>query len=137
MIAARSHILSALHPINRDTCPNVDALPATALTFAPTPFDSAAPLAGDGRRKLWGIYLGQFALNSTLWFFLTWFPTYLVKYRGMDFLTSSPRLKAGDSYRVRNDDAYLRSPRRVPASRSGPTAPALHRLQRGAPAPVR
>ncbi len=37
-------------------------------------------------RKLWGIYLGQFAVTSTLWFFLTWFPTYLVKYRGMDFL---------------------------------------------------
>lgn len=41
-----------------------------------------------GRRKLWGIYLGQFALNSTLWFFLTWFPTYLIKYRGMDFIKS-------------------------------------------------
>lgn len=27
------------------------------------------------KRKLWGIYLGQFCLNSTLWFFLTWFPT--------------------------------------------------------------
>lgn len=39
-------------------------------------------------RKLWGIYIGQFALNSTLWFFLTWFPTYLVKYRGLDFLKS-------------------------------------------------
>lgn len=39
-------------------------------------------------RKLWGIYLGQFCLGSTLWFFLTWFPTYLVKYRGMDFLKS-------------------------------------------------
>lgn len=37
-------------------------------------------------RKLWGIYLGQFAVNSTLWFFLTWFPTYLVQYRGFDFL---------------------------------------------------
>ena len=41
-----------------------------------------------GYRKLWGIYLGQFAVNSTLWFFLTWFPTYLVKYRGLNFLTS-------------------------------------------------
>jgi MFS transporter, ACS family, D-galactonate transporter len=37
-------------------------------------------------RKLWGIYIGQFAVNSTLWFFLTWFPTYLVKYRHMDFI---------------------------------------------------
>ncbi|MFN2744724.1 MULTISPECIES: MFS transporter [Bacillus] len=40
------------------------------------------------RRKLWGIYIGQFAVNSTLWFFLTWFPTYLVKYRGLGFLQS-------------------------------------------------
>jgi len=37
-------------------------------------------------RKLWGIYIGQFAVNSTLWFFLTWFPTYLVEYRGMGFI---------------------------------------------------
>ncbi|BBY27575.1 MFS transporter [Mycolicibacterium sediminis] len=41
-----------------------------------------------GRRKLWGIYLGQFCLTSTLWFFLTWFPTYLVEYRGMDYIKS-------------------------------------------------
>ncbi|GAB3536728.1 MFS transporter [Arthrobacter tecti] len=40
------------------------------------------------RRKLWGIYLGQFCLTSTLWFFLTWFPTYLVSYRGMDYIKS-------------------------------------------------
>lgn len=39
-------------------------------------------------RKLWGIYIGQFAVNSTLGFFLTWFPTYLVKYRGLSFLKS-------------------------------------------------
>ncbi|MGH3642227.1 MAG: MFS transporter [Mycobacterium sp.] len=41
-----------------------------------------------GHRKLWGIYLGQFCLTSTLWFFLTWFPTYLVEYRGMDYIKS-------------------------------------------------
>jgi ACS family D-galactonate transporter-like MFS transporter len=37
-------------------------------------------------RKLWGIYIGQIAVNSTIWFFLTWFPTYLVDYRHMDFI---------------------------------------------------
>lgn len=37
-------------------------------------------------RKLWGIYLGQYAVTSTMWFFLTWFPTYLVNYRHMDFI---------------------------------------------------
>lgn len=52
-----------------------------------------------GRRKLWGIYIGQFCLTSTLWFFLTWFPTYLVSYRQMDyiktgFLTSLPFIAA-------------------------------------------
>nr|WP_240766567.1 MFS transporter [Paraburkholderia flava] len=39
-----------------------------------------------GNRRLWGVYVGQIAVTSTLWFFLTWFPTYLVKYRHMDFL---------------------------------------------------
>lgn len=39
-------------------------------------------------RKLWGIYIGQFAVNSTLWFFLTWFPKYLVDYRHLDFIKS-------------------------------------------------
>jgi ACS family D-galactonate transporter-like MFS transporter len=50
-------------------------------------------------RKLWGIYIGQFCLGATMWFFLTWFPTYLVKYLGFDFLqsgfyTSIPYLSA-------------------------------------------
>jgi MFS transporter, ACS family, D-galactonate transporter len=35
-------------------------------------------------RKLWGVYLGQYALTSTLWFFLTWFPTYLSEFRHID-----------------------------------------------------
>ncbi len=39
-------------------------------------------------RTLWGIYIGQFAMNAMLWFFLTWFPTYLVQYRGLNFLKS-------------------------------------------------
>jgi MFS transporter, ACS family, D-galactonate transporter len=51
------------------------------------------------KRKLWGVYLGQFCINSTLWFFLTWFPTYLVQYRHMafikaGFLSSLPYLAA-------------------------------------------
>ncbi len=39
-------------------------------------------------RKLWGVYIGQFCLGSLFIFFLTWFPTYLVKYRGLDFIKS-------------------------------------------------
>ena len=39
-----------------------------------------------GNRTLWGIYIAQFCVNATLWFFLTWFPTYLVQYRGLSFI---------------------------------------------------
>ncbi|MEM1144801.1 MAG: MFS transporter [Pseudomonadota bacterium] len=39
-------------------------------------------------RKLWGIYLGKFCLGGTLIFFLTWFPTYLVEYRGLGYVRS-------------------------------------------------
>ena len=39
-----------------------------------------------GRRKLWGIYFGHYAWGMTSTFFLTWFPTYLVTYRHMDFI---------------------------------------------------
>ncbi|CAH2602921.1 putative D-galactonate transporter [Rhodovastum atsumiense] len=69
-------------------------------TGAPRP---AFALADFGRvlgsRKLWGVYIGQYAVTSTLWFFLTWFPTYLVQYRGMSyvkagFLASLPFLAA-------------------------------------------
>ncbi len=39
-------------------------------------------------RTLWGVYIGQFAVNANLWFFLTWFPTYLVEYRHLSFIKS-------------------------------------------------
>jgi ACS family D-galactonate transporter-like MFS transporter len=41
-----------------------------------------------GHRKLWGVYIGQFGINSTQWFFLTWFPSYMVTYRHISFLKS-------------------------------------------------
>ncbi|MDQ2668653.1 MAG: MFS transporter [Gemmatimonadota bacterium] len=37
-------------------------------------------------RKLWGLYIGQYSITTTLWFFLTWFPTYLVQARGIAFV---------------------------------------------------
>ncbi|MEO6801702.1 MAG: MFS transporter [Granulicella sp.] len=40
------------------------------------------------KQKLWGIYIGQFGLVATQWFFLTWFPAYLVTYRHLNFMTS-------------------------------------------------
>ena len=52
----------------------------------------AAPLdwGGLGRvfryKKPRGLYIGQFSITTTQWFFLTWFPTYLVQARGMTFV---------------------------------------------------
>jgi MFS transporter, ACS family, D-galactonate transporter len=37
-------------------------------------------------RKLWGLFIGQACVTATSWFFLTWFPTYLVHYRHIDFI---------------------------------------------------
>jgi ACS family glucarate transporter-like MFS transporter len=37
-------------------------------------------------RMLVGIYLGQYCITTLTWFFLTWFPIYLVKERGMSVL---------------------------------------------------
>jgi len=37
-------------------------------------------------RMMLGIYLGQFCLNTITWFFLTWFPLYLVQAKGMSIL---------------------------------------------------
>ncbi|MFN7924900.1 MAG: MFS transporter [Bryobacteraceae bacterium] len=39
-------------------------------------------------RSIIGASLGQFGGNSTLVFFLTWFPTYLAKERGLDWIRS-------------------------------------------------
>lgn len=58
------------------------------IKTGPTPFRWADLKAVLSYRKLWGIYIGQFAVNATLWFFLTWFPKYLVDYRGLDFIKS-------------------------------------------------
>lgn len=37
-------------------------------------------------RMLLGVYLAQYCINSITWFFLTWFPIYLVQERGMSIL---------------------------------------------------
>ncbi|MEC7932316.1 MAG: MFS transporter [Pseudomonadota bacterium] len=56
--------------------------------------ESAAPFSWANvrtllaRRQILGASIGQFCGNSTLVFFLTWFPTYLATERGMDWLKS-------------------------------------------------
>jgi ACS family D-galactonate transporter-like MFS transporter len=37
-------------------------------------------------RQLWGMYIGQFAAASMLWFFLTWFPSYLAIARHLSII---------------------------------------------------
>lgn len=37
-------------------------------------------------RMLWGLYISQYAINGMTYFFLTWFPIYLVKSRGMNIM---------------------------------------------------
>ncbi|MBN3727586.1 MFS transporter [Burkholderia sp. Ac-20379] len=37
-------------------------------------------------RQIWGVCLGKFAGTTTLYFFLTWFPTYLIQARHMSML---------------------------------------------------
>jgi len=39
-------------------------------------------------KTLWGVYIAQFCVNGLLWFFLTWFPTYLVQFRKLTFVKS-------------------------------------------------
>lgn len=56
------------------------------------PEDASVAPAGDTGRKLrvllttptlWGLYLGQFFINALTFFFITWFPVYLVEERGL------------------------------------------------------
>ena len=63
-----------------------DSLTSTVRSASDDRFSGADLAHVLSSRKLWGVYLGQFALTSTLWFFLTWFPTYLVQAREMSFV---------------------------------------------------
>jgi MFS transporter, ACS family, D-galactonate transporter len=51
-------------------------------------------------RQIWALCIGVFSVNSTQYFFLTWFPTYLIKGRHVDllhagFMTALPYVAAG------------------------------------------
>lgn len=41
-----------------------------------------------GNRMMMGVYIGQYCINTLTYFFLTWFPVYLVKERGMSILNA-------------------------------------------------
>jgi D-galactonate transporter len=38
-------------------------------------------------RRLWALYIGQYCITALTYFFITWFPIYLVKERGMNIMT--------------------------------------------------
>lgn len=60
---------------------------AIVETAAPRPFRWSDIGYLLRHRQVVGAAIGQFATNSTLVFFLTWFPTYLKTERGMDWLS--------------------------------------------------
>jgi hypothetical protein len=80
-----------------------------------------------------GIFLGQYCINVLTWFFLTWFPIYLVKDAGMSILQvgfvavlpasagSSAASSAADS-RTRCSARRALSSRPQGADRRGPAA---------------
>jgi ACS family glucarate transporter-like MFS transporter len=66
-----------------------------ALVDLDAPKDSRVPDAGPkwdhirqllGNRMMLGVYIGQYCINTLTYFFLTWFPVYLVKERGLSIL---------------------------------------------------
>ena len=70
--------------------PDIHGDPGSAASRGDAPPTLAVSdfVAVFSNRKLWGIYIGKFCLGGTLIFFLTWFPTYLVEYRGLGFVQS-------------------------------------------------
>ena len=71
---------------------NMDS-PAGASAVAAASAAEAMPLAAYlkqllGNRMMIGIFLGQFCINAITYFFITWFPVYLVQQRGMSILNA-------------------------------------------------
>jgi ACS family D-galactonate transporter-like MFS transporter len=50
------------------------------------PFKWATVGALFKKREMWGVYVAKFSLSSTLFFFFTWFPNYLVHEKGMGLI---------------------------------------------------
>ncbi|MFF7709428.1 D-galactonate transporter [Pseudomonas sp. NPDC007930] len=75
------------HRVNQAEIDHIEAgggLPN--LGDAPIPFSWGRVKAIGANRMMLGVYLGQFCLTSITWFFLTWFPTYLIEAKGMSML---------------------------------------------------
>lgn len=65
------------------------------VDLVPPPKADPAAAKAENRRKLrvlltaptlWGLYAGQFFINTLTYFFITWFPVYLVQARGLSVM---------------------------------------------------
>jgi len=72
--------------INKAELDYITAGGGVAEVSRPTPFSLRSMAILLKHRQILGASLGQFAGNSTLVFFLTWFPTYLATERQMEWL---------------------------------------------------
>ncbi|MEN1494743.1 hypothetical protein AAIH17_36605, partial [Pseudomonas aeruginosa] len=52
-------------------------------------------------RMMLGVFFGQYFINTITWFFLTWFPIYLVQEKGMSILNVGLEVQ-GDIQVVQN-----------------------------------
>jgi len=67
-----------------DYIQNGGGMPDMGQTRAPIRWSAVKTLISS--RMMIGVYIGQFCLTTITWFFLTWFPTYLVEAKGMSIL---------------------------------------------------
>lgn len=75
-----------LKGVNQAELDHIEAGGGLGHTAPKTPFSWGAVKALIGQRQILGASIGQFASNSTLVFFLTWFPTYLATERHMAWI---------------------------------------------------
>lgn len=68
----------------------VDLAPPAEARAARGVADADAPRIADlfRSRMLVGIFVAQYCITAITWFFVSWFPTYLVKERGFDILSA-------------------------------------------------
>jgi MFS transporter, ACS family, D-galactonate transporter len=74
------------HSVTADELRHIEAGGGGEYKGAVTTFNWGQVAALLRHRQIVGASIGQFGGNSTLVFFLTWFPTYLVTERGMSFI---------------------------------------------------
>ena len=74
--------------VNQAELDHIEAGGGLAYSGAAVPFEWRLVKRLLAKRQILGASIGQFCGNSTLVFFLTWFPTYLATERGMDWIKS-------------------------------------------------